>query len=182
MRFHPAGSCWQCIYLHIWTYLLGSYTSRSRLSIPGYHPHPLSVRIPLDGSERESRAQGEISTRERASQAVTTERCLIPNSNMCISIRSFLFSPLSRIVDSRTEPETSSDQNQEGAIVLSTTPTYPIHQVKNESHSNTEFLKVQFTITIHIRQIPDFLELFITKPTVPEHRGRLGAVQMRLAI
>ena len=60
--------------------------------------------------------------------------------------------------------------------------TYPIHQVKNESHSNTEFLKVQFTITIHIRQIPDFLELFITKPTVPEHRGRLGAVQMRLAI
>jgi hypothetical protein len=59
--------------------------------------------------------------------------------------------------------------------------TYPVHDIEDQSHSDTKFLKVQLTVSVEICQIPDFLELIIAKPTVPEHGGGLGVVQAGLA-
>ena len=60
--------------------------------------------------------------------------------------------------------------------------TYPIDQVKHQAHGDAEFLKVQLPIAVHVGQIPDLLQLIIAEATIPEHRGRLGVVQARLAI
>lgn len=59
---------------------------------------------------------------------------------------------------------------------------YPIDEIEDQSHGDTELFKVQLAISVQIRQIPHLLQLVIAKPTVPQHGGGLRVVQTRLAI
>lgn len=60
--------------------------------------------------------------------------------------------------------------------------TYTINDIEYQSHRNTKLLKVQLAIVVHISQIPDSLKLSVLQPAVPQHRGGLRVVEMRLAI
>lgn len=59
---------------------------------------------------------------------------------------------------------------------------YPINKIKDQSHSDTKLFKIKLSIAINVRQIPNFLELLIAKPTIPEDAGSLRVVQPGLAI
>ena len=61
-------------------------------------------------------------------------------------------------------------------------PTYAIDQVKYNPHSNTELLKVQIPIVVHVREIPDSFKLVIAKLAVFEYGGCLIASEVSTAI
>lgn len=114
MQFHPAGSCWHCIFPRIWTYPPDSCTSQSRPSTPVYHLHLLSARIPPDDrSGHESHGRDETWIRGRASLAARAEHYLIPIHIMLAQKLFFLHSFLSLsnpCSEKQAGSETQSDQ------------------------------------------------------------------------
>lgn len=61
-------------------------------------------------------------------------------------------------------------------------PTYPVDQVKDESHSHAKLFKVQLSIIVHVCKIPNPFQLVVSKVRVLEHGGCLRTVEMRSAI
>ena len=60
--------------------------------------------------------------------------------------------------------------------------THAIDQVKDNAHSNAEFLKIEVSIVVDVCEVPDPLELVISQLAVFEDRRGLGAVEVSAAV